>query len=214
MAEKIRMISIDLMQATGTLEECKRRATVQEWSAADTVLRGWDSDRPEKVDYVVHFEDGNDMEGTVEIGPAGDRYGFRSFTSDITWGMRELMSLDPEREPFRKFVDKNGEKRLAAIVNAARYDFGCDLDEPAIADASVLQAFMDGGTAGRDADITVAGSEDVPVIVFADGQVMVTDTPDTAKYLLRQWRIMNNIHPVLGGDTPLFENTATPGHAR
>lgn len=212
MPSKIRMLSIELAQATGTLEECKRRATVHEWDAADPILRRWDSDRPEKVDYTIRFEDGETMEGTVEIGPAGQRYGFRSFKSDVTSGLRALMSLDPEKASFRKFIDKTGEKRLRAIAIGAKYDFGCDTSEPAIADASVLEDYLNADTEGRDAGVTLAGAEDTPTIIFADGQPLMTESDDVAQYLLRQWRIMNNIHPVLGGDAPLLDEMPSVGH--
>lgn len=212
MPPKIRMLSIELVQATGTDVECRRRATVHEWDAADPILRDWDSDRPEKVDYVVNFEDGETMQGTVQIGPAGDNYGFRSFKSDVTRGLRSLMSLDPERANFRKFVDKTGEKRLQAIAVGAKYDFGCDTREPAVADASVLEDYLNPETKGRDAGIMLAGREDTPTLVFADGQPLMAENADAAHYLLRQWRIMNNIHPILGGENVLIEESAAYGH--
>jgi hypothetical protein len=212
MPQKIRMVKIELAQATGTEAECRRHATVDDWDAVDPILRNWDSDRPEKVDYAVTFEDGEVMEGTVQIGPAYDDYGFRSFKSDVTGGLRALMSLDPERASYRKFIDKTGEKRLQAIVIGAKYDFGCDTDEPAPprADASILHDYLNPETEGRDAGIMLAGQEDAPVVVFGDGNHLIAENADAANYLLRQWRIMNNIHPVIGGDTPLVEENQQP----
>ena len=214
MPSKIRMLSIELVQATGTDVECRRRATVHDWEAADPILRNWDSDRPEKVDYSILFEDGEVMEGTVEIGPAGNRYGFRSFKSDVTSGLRALMSLDPDRAAYRNFIDKTGEKRLQAIAVGAKYDFGCDTSEPAIADVSILDDYLNAETEGRDAGVTLAGQEDTPTIIFADGQPLMVENAEIAQYLLRQWRIMNNIHPVLGDDTLLIEDTHSAGLAR
>ncbi|NTF17373.1 hypothetical protein G6L37_02955 [Agrobacterium rubi] len=214
MPSKIRMLSIELEQATGTHIECQRRATVHDWAAVDPILRSWDSDRPEKVDYVIRFEDGEVSEGTVEIGTAGEKYGFRSFQSDVTSGLRALMSLDPERARYREWIDPKGEKRSWAIAAGAKYDFGIDTSEPPLADASILQDYMNDDNEGRDAEITLAGSEDTPTIIFADGEPLMVETADAARYLLRQWRILNNIHPILGGDTPLIEEAQTPGLAQ
>lgn len=213
MPSKIRMLSIELVQATGTDVECRRRATVHDWDAADPILRNWDSDRPEKVDYLVSFEDGETMEGTVQIGPAGEDFGFRSFKSDVTSGLRSLMSLDPERANFRKFVDKTGEKRLQAIAIGAKYDFGCNTSEPAVTDASVLEDYLNPDTDGRDAGVMLAGREDTPTLIFADGQPLMAESAEAAQYLLRQWRIMNNIHPIIGGESVLVEEAPSIGHS-
>jgi hypothetical protein len=211
MPDKIQMVKIELAQATGIDTECNRRATVHDWKDVDPILRRWDSDRPEKVDYAIHFEDGEVMQGTIEIGPvpSGEEY-HRSFQSVATGGLHMLMSLDPERANFRKFIDKTGEKRLQAIVIGAKYDFGRDTDEPALADKSVLEDYLNADTEGKDAGITLAGREDTPTIVFADGQTLMVEDPEVAKYLLRQWRIMNNIHPILGGETRLIDEDRSP----
>jgi hypothetical protein len=215
MPEKIQMVSIELEQATGLDFECARRATVSEWSAVDPILRKWDSDRPEKVDFAIRFEDGEVMQGTVQIGPlADDEPCHRTFQSVATGGLHMLMSLDPEREGFRRFVDKTGEKRLEAIVIGARYDFGCDTSEPPLTNPDVLEDYLNPETEGRDAGIMLAGRDDTPVIVFADGEHLPARDAATSQYLLRQWRIMNNIHPVLGGDNPLIEETPGNAYAR
>lgn len=215
MPSKIQMVSIELAQATGLEFECKRRATVHDWKAVDPILRAWDGGRPEKVDYAIRFEDGEAMEGTIQIGPLlGDEPYHRSFQSVATGGLHMLMSLDPERVNFRKFIDKTGEKRLEAIAIGARYDFGCDTSEPAVADASVLEDYVNADTEGRDADITLAGREDTPTIVFADGQHLMIENTDAARYLQRQWRIMNNIHPIIGGETPLVDETPQAKNTR
>jgi hypothetical protein len=125
-----------------------------------------------------------------------------------------LMSLDPEREGFRRFIDKTGEKRLEAIVIGARYDFGCDTSEPPLTDPAVLEDYLNPQTEGRDAGIMLAGRDDTPVIVFADGEHLPARDAATSQYLLRQWRIMNNIHPVLGGDNLLIEETPGNAYAR
>lgn len=215
MPEKIQMASIELEQATGLDFECERRATVTEWGDVDPILRKWDSDRPEKVDFSIRFEDGEVMGGTIQIGPLGEDEPYhRSFQSVATGGLHMLMSLDPEREGFRRFVDKTGEKRLEAIVVGARYDFGCDTSEPALTDPSVLDDYLNSETEGRDAGIMLAGRDDASVIVFADGEHLPARDSATAQYLLRQWRIRNNIHPVLGGDNLLIEAVPEPGYTR
>jgi hypothetical protein len=206
MPSKIQMVSIELAQATGLDFECARRATVDDWKAVDPILRKWDGDRPEKVDFSIRFEDGEVMTGTIQIGPLADDEPYhRPFQAVATGGLHMLMSLDPEREAFRKFIDKTGEKRLDAITIGAKYDFGCDTSEPAVADMTILEDYVNADTEGRDAGITLAGREDTPTIVFADGQHLMTDSAAVANYLLRQWRIMNNIHPVIGGETALIE---------
>lgn len=215
MPEKIQMASIELEQATGLDFECERRATVTEWGDVDPILRKWDSDRPEKVDFSIRFEDGEVMGGTIQIGPLGkDEPYHRSFQSVATGGLHMLMSLDPEREGFRRFVDKTGEKRLEAIVVGARYDFGCDTSEPPLTDPSVLDDYLNSETEGRDAGIMLAGRDDASGIVFADGEHLPARDSATAQYLLRQWRIRNNIHPVLGGDNLLIEAAPEPGYTR
>jgi hypothetical protein len=215
MPEKIQMERIELAQATGLDYECARRATVNEWGAVDPILRQWDSDRPETVDYSIHFADGEVMSGSIQIGPlANDEYYHRTFQSVATGGLHMLMSLDPERESFRKFIDKTGEKRLQAIVIGARYDFGCDTSEPAMTDPSVLDDYLNPQTEGRDAGIMLAGREDASVIIFADGEQLIPRDAAAAQYLLRQWRIMNNIHPVLGGEAPLIESAADIAYKR
>jgi hypothetical protein len=215
MRDKIQMVSIELAQATGLDFECERRATVSEWSAVDPILRKWDSDRPEKVDYAIHFEDGEVMQGTIQIGPLADDEPYHTpFQSVATGGLHMLMSLDPAREGFRRFVDKTGEKRLEAIVVGARYDFGCDTSEPPLTDPAVLEDYLTPQTEGRDAGIMLAGRDNASVIVFADGEHLPARDSATAQYLLRQWRIMNNIHPVLGGDNLLIEIAPEAGYTR
>lgn len=210
MPSKIKMLSIELEQATGTFEECKRRAKTNSWEDVDPILRRWDSDRPEKVDYRIHFEDGEIMQGTVEIGPAEENYGFRSFKLDVTRGLRTLMSLDPEKAAFRRFIDKTGEKRLQAIAIGAKYDFECDTSEPAVADASILRDYLDEDTEGRDAEVASPEDGGFPMLVFADGQGVEAVGIEAAKYLQRQWRIMNNIHPIHGGEVKLIEAETEP----
>ena len=145
MQRPIQMLSICLAQATGLQHETDRFETVTSWQEADAVLSQWSGDRPEQVDYAITFADGTEWEGGVQIGP-GDRP--VSLREAATSGLRALMSLDPQRAAYRKWIDPTGEKRLQAVYLGARYDFGCDTAEPARTDREVLRQFMSPRTPG------------------------------------------------------------------
>ena len=61
--------------------------------------------------------------------------------------------------------------------------------------------------------MTLAGAEDEHVLVFETGEPLAVGTLADAEYLQRQWRIMNGIHPLLGGREPLFDREDGTGLA-
>lgn len=195
MTDKIPMQSIQLVIAGSRHELVGTQAVVQTWEDANAKLREWASldDRLQQIDFVVTFADGFTHDGSAQIGgPEGgdERVPFNDRLADrLRWAMK-----------LRKgsFLDRLGENSAKAVMAGHFYDYGCDTSEPLREVANLLEPFYDGQNAGRDAGLTIVGSEDAPALVFADGDHIVLESEDDAAYLLRTWRIANGIHPIFG----------------
>lgn len=199
MTDKIQMTSIHFVVGWGDNDSCGREATVSTWDDATAQLNAWDrsfGSALHGIDYRVTFEDGFTHTGTVQLGGS---YPGGAFNEKLAAGIRSRFELVKG-----SFLDKTGENREQAIVVGAKYDYGCNTSEPAIADLARLVPFLE-ANAGADVSLSIAGREDVPVLIFNDGDQLLATTQEEAEYLVRQWRIMNNIHPFLGGEVPLVE---------
>lgn len=206
MPDKIQMKSIHLVLATGLTVNCGKEAVLDTWEAATAKLKEWDHVGAglQGIDYVVTFEDGFEHSGLIQTGGSGENGNHSAFNEYVAAAVHRMMRWEKG-----SFIDRTGENREKAIVVGAKYDYACSTEEEPLADKNLLRPFMHENE-GTDAGISVAGKDDTPVLIFADGDHLLTSTTREAEYLLRQWRIMNNIHPFLGGDVPLIEEpTAT-----
>jgi hypothetical protein len=196
MTDKIPMQSIHLRIACSRHDLCGIEAVVDDWKVANAKLREWAplDDKIQQIDYEVVFADGFKHDGSIQIG--GGTGGQNSaLNRKMADGLLWMMALKKG-----SFLDRTGEQAARAVEVGHFYDYGVDTSEPRRPIADLLDPFLEGPNAGKDAGLTVVGREDAMALVFEDGDHVVVETSDDAAYLLRTWRIANGLHPTLGED--------------
>lgn len=194
MTAKIPMHSIRLTLACTRNEFAGMEEVVREWADADAKIREWAllDDRIQQIDYEVVFADGFRHNGSMQVG--GDsRREVRTLNGKIADGLLWAMNLKKG-----SFLDRDGVNAERAVEAGHIYDYGTDTSEPRRPIAALLDPFLGGPNAGKDAGVTVVGREDALAVVFDDGDHVVVETADDAAYLLRTWRIANGLHPTHG----------------
>lgn len=220
MLEKLQPQRIHLIHATGEVGIAGQTFDARTYHQATSKLIGWKQNlkqhQVEKIDWSVEFADGFIHSGTIKLSANESP----DFPGAMTSGFHLLFANDERSKQLQKFIDKDGKKAAHAYYLAARYDFGCAVEEPELADKTQLLGFMTEENSGIDVEVNdrdtldeefAAKFEKPWFITFADASSIETDTEEQACYLQREWRRMNNMHPVLGEGHPIVEE-ATQSH--
>jgi hypothetical protein len=196
MIAKTPMQSIHLTIAASRHDLCGMEAVAEGWEDANAKLKEWAllDDKLQQIDYEVTFADGFVHDGSIQIG-GGTGGENRALNRKVADGLLWAMALKKG-----SFLDRTGDHAARAVEAGHFYDYGVDTSEPRRSIADLLDPFLEGPNAGKDAGLTVVGKEDAIAMVFEDGDHVIAETSDDAAYLLRTWRVANGLHPTFGED--------------
>ena len=120
--KKIQPTRITITLATGPMTFCGTTKIAENYSQAtdhvNEFRREFLTDADEKIDFEITFDDGNKSRGTFKC----NRHDYIFFTEKAFSGIHMLLSDDPADEEFRKFVDKNGDRKKQAQEFSDKYD--------------------------------------------------------------------------------------------
>jgi len=125
---------IEITRAEGLVALCGKTETAASFEEANRILVRWSSTvygrGTEGCDFRIVFADGKEYNGTYGLArnPEGP--------TDLGAHVRDMLGLvlsdDPERANFRKFIDKDGSKRAAALEFVKAYDVPSPIALPEI----------------------------------------------------------------------------------
>jgi len=125
---------IEITRAEGPIELCGKTETAASFEEANRILVRWSitvhGRGTEDCDFKIVFADGNEYKGTYHLARNPERP--TDLGRHVSYMLGLVLSDDPERANFRKFIDKDGSKRAAALEFVKTYDVPSPIALPEI----------------------------------------------------------------------------------